>query len=697
MASEILSDLPDLPTRTQWVRDTRRLVHPRSDALLAVDRQLENYTLIKRAYDAACAKLENSNVYMQSDLSAPHRLFMDAANAHGQVVTAFQALENAHENWGEGHESRNRKGALDDLRNRLEAGRDTIEQGRQRLQEATAELAVPPVIHMVWNGAEPREDMLRKAKIMEMVHPDHQINIWSDRENLLANDFRRETAKLRDGAGKFGPENDPALDARVERWKNDPQLTEGLDAKLAGEPWAQEKLQQRRAALQNMQNVFAGPANRTRLRDVGECWQEGREYVQTEGALSMDERRRLKAGYRFEVGQRCNFGASSDIARDVILHDEPGKYLDYDKSPPVRGFSGLIDAYNTALDGHLRAQAAAKGRPDTSPVQVPPNLQAMQNNYRFLHDTFRDDSVPQPIDLARRGHQVLGIEGYRLLIDAAREHIDQFVPRTDGTLPAKQHDSQNAMLEHVKQFDSTGRLQSAFQHWQGGVHSVQDGYEQIPAVRVTKLMFKMLELRPGGGAVINSVQATSTPAARGLTMLIRSKMDTLAEMHKPEYKRVYMDDSERNRSGYIDSTVLSTGPGALTNNEALLQGLRDRCGAAGRGSDFMKIPSTHFPNPSTSELDTSWAQAQKRPTSTEHSTGWGSVVGTAPITDFSNLHPTLVKVLESTGIRTPSVQRSEISREREQLPLRRAGESSRSSALDSEGEASQQRGRVRGR
>jgi hypothetical protein len=695
MASEILADLPDLPTREEWVRETRRWVHPRSDELKAFDRALDNYARLQRDYNAARTAVESTNVYMQADLSQPHRLFMDAANAFGQAAAAFQALDNAHQNWGEGHDSRNRKGALDDLRTRIEAGRDAIQQGRDRLQEATVELEAPKVIHMVWNGSEPREDVLRKAKIMEIVHPDHTINLWADKESLLANDFRRETAKLREGAGKFGPEDDPAITARMERWKNDPHLSEGLDVKLAGEPWAQEKLQQRRAALEHMSEVFAAPTSRTQLRDVGERWQEGREYVNAPEALTMDERRQLRAAYRFEAGQRCNFGASSDIARDVILHDEPGKYYDYDKSPPVKGFSGLIDAYNTAVDGYLRAQVSARGRPDNSAVRVPPDPQAMQANYNFLRNTFRDDSVPQPIDIARRGAQVLDAPGYRFLIGAAREHIDQFVPRPDGTLPAKQHDSHAALLEHVNQFDSTGRVQEAFKQWAGGVHSVQDGYEPIPAIRVSKLMFKMLELRPGGGAVINSVQATSTPAARGMTMVIRSKMERLEEMRQPENKRLYMDDSERNRRGNIDTTVLASGPGAVTNNEPLLQGLRDRCGAAGRGSDFMKVPYSHFPNPSLSELDTSWAPAApKRPTSTEHSTGWVSAVGTAPITDFSDIHPTLVKLFEASGIRTPSVQRSEISREREQLPQRRAGEPSRSSEVSLDSEGQPKRGRA---
>ncbi len=61
----------------------------------------------------------------------------------------------------------------------------------------------------------------------------------------------------------------------------------------------------------------------------------------------------------------------------------------------------------------------------------------------------------------------------------------------------------------------------------------------------------------------------------------------------PEEKgglRAYMDDSPANRGNFMATTILSTGPGQVTNNIELLMQLWGKCGIVGKGSPLMTIP-----------------------------------------------------------------------------------------------------------
>jgi hypothetical protein len=345
-----------------------------------------------------------------------------------------------------------------------------------------------------------------------------------------------------------------------------------------------------------------------RIRDVAELWQAEREFPANEDALTWQDRVNVKQGYGLEVGMRLCFAAASDRARDLIVHDEPGQWLDIDKRPPIKEFGKLIDAYNTALDKEMRSRmAAANISPSARKVSVPPDPEVMAADYKKL----KPADLPRPIRPSL-GQDLLDLEGYRLLVDATREHIDPYVPRPDGTFPERRHDRLDALAAHLGSFDRDGHALQAFQNWAANVNSLDQGYGRFPQLKVARLAFKMLEIYPGQGAQASAVLATSTAGARAVSLMVRDKTQTVNRVFEEKGGlRSYMDDSAANRSDFITTTILSTGPGQVTNNEKLLMELRDECGIVGKGSPLMTVPYRHFENPSTSEIDISWAP-QKR-------------------------------------------------------------------------------------
>jgi hypothetical protein len=612
MVSTVLPDFPELGISYQdWLRDTELPLNQPRKSVRTVDRNFHSCESAAQGYSVARDNIQSLEGYRLLRAGPnEQRLFDVAVRSFHEAAAAWDGLRASFEEWSrsDSGERRNARNAVTRLQAGLDAGVPVIARGRDLIKEATEEIDVANVFHLGWVGGEPTDEVMRKAIILSRVHPDASVNIWIDKENLLAGDWKRQTEALRSDR-QFTVDNDPAIDARLDIWKDDRNFTAGLDAKLVSDPVFAERLASHRERLEHLQRALPGESfPGIRIRDVAELWQEGREFPANPAALTWQDRMNVKQGYRLEVGMRLCFAAATDRARDLIVHDEPGQWLDIDKRPPIKEFGKLIDAYNTALDRQLRSRmAAANITPSARRVSVPPDPELMQADYKKL----KPADLPRPIR-ASQGHELLDLEGYRLLVDATREHIDPYVPRPDGTFPERQHDRLDALAAHLGSFDPDGHALQAFQNWAANVNSLDQGYGRFPPLKVARLAFKMLEIYPGQGAHINSVLATSTAGARAVSLMVRDKTETVNRVLEEEGGlRSYMDDSPANRDYFITTTILSTGPGQVTNNEKLLVELRDKCGIVGKGSPLMTIPYRHFENPSTSEIHTSWAPQRR--------------------------------------------------------------------------------------
>ena len=616
MASKVFIDLPELISCQEWLRATASLEHPH-ETLRALERALRSYETATQQYRVVRDKLQDvPGKYLIQSGPDEQKLFDAVLRSFDTAAAAWDGLEAPLQEWFRNNDGRGAspvREAVNRLKETLDTRAPLVARARHLIKEATEEIAVPNVFHIGWFGSEPTEEVVRKAIILARLHPGAAVNLWVDQENLLAADWKRHTEALRSN-GPFNMANDPAIESRLSHWQADENLAKGLDARLLSNPAFAERRNTQLAELERLQKRLQKrlPGDsfpRIRIRHVSELWEPSRPFLAHEEALTWQDRVNVRQAYCFEVSIRLCFAAAADRVVDLIVHDEPGQWLDIDSGPVIKGFRTLVDAYNTALDKELRVRIAASHlRARKRAARVPPDPEAMQVDY----DTLRQTDLPRPIrpSLGRRLPQ---LEGYRLLLDAAREHLDAYVPKTDETLAENRDIRRRALAAHLRSFDRHGRVLQALQNWAANINSLEQGYERIPPLRVARHAFKMAELYPGEGAHDNSVLATSTAGARAVTFMARDKTHSFGRLcQKEQSLRAYLDDSAANRKNFVN-----TGPGRVLESEMLLKALRDTCGIVGQGSPLITIPARHLDNLETSETNTSKACAAAPQTSAE--------------------------------------------------------------------------------
>ena len=610
IASKIFIDLAEAIPHQAWLRDTASLAHPH-ETVRALERALRSYQTAAQQYRVTRDKLQNlPGKHLIQSGPYEQELFDAALQSFNAAAAAWDGIGASLQEWTRNNDSREvgpLRDAVSRLKGTLDRGAPLIARARYLIKEATEEIAVPNVFHMGWFGGQPTEEVVRKAIILARLHPGAAVNLWVDKGNLLAADWKRHTEALRSN-GQFTVANDPAIDIRLRNWQDDRNLTQGLDAKLLSDSTFAERRDRQVAGLEQLQKLLPGESfPRIRIRNVNELWDASRAFPAHEDALTWQDRVNVRHGYCFEVSIRLCFAAAADRVVDLIVHDEPGQWLDIDRGPTIKGLRTLVDAYNTVLDRELRSRmTAAHVRARKREVRVPPDPEVMQVDF----DALRQTDLPRPIRPSL-GRRLFELEGYRLLVDAAHEHIDAYVPKADGTIPECGDTRRRALAAHLGSFDRDGHVLQALQSWAANVNSLEQAYESIPQLRVARHAFKMAELNPGRGAHDNSVLATSTPGARAVTFMVRDKTYSFGRLYQNEQSlRTYLDDSAANRKNFAN-----TGPGRVMDSEMLLRALRDTCGIVGTGSPLMTIPARHLENLETSAMNTSKASAgapQKR-------------------------------------------------------------------------------------
>ena len=616
MASKVFIDLPELISCQEWLRATASLEHPH-ETLRALERALRSYETATQQYRVVRDKLQDvPGKYLIQSGPDEQKLFDAVLRSFDTAAAAWDGLEAPLQEWFRNNDGRGAspvREAVNRLKETLDTRAPLVARARHLIKEATEEIAVPNVFHIGWFGSEPTEEVVRKAIILARLHPGAAVNLWVDQENLLAADWKRHTEALRSN-GPFNMANDPAIESRLSHWQADENLAKGLDARLLSNPAFAERRNTQLAELERLQKRLQKrlPGDsfpRIRIRHVSELWEPSPPFPAHEEALTWQDRVNVRQAYCFEIGIRLCFAAAADRVVDLIVHDEPGQWLDIDSGPVIKGLRTLVDAYNTALDKELRSRiAAAHLRPRKREARVPPDPEIMQ----FDYDTLRPADLPRPIRPSQ-GHRLLRLEGYRLLLDAAHEHMDAYVPKADGISSEPQDTRRHALAAHLGSFDRDGHVLQTLAGWAANINSLEQGYASIPPLKVARHAFKMVERYPGAGAHDNSVLATSTAGARAVTFMVRDKTHSFGKLYQNEQSlRAYLDDSAANRKNFVN-----TGPGRVLESEMLLKALRDTCGIVGQGSPLITIPARHLDNLETSETNTSKACAAAPQTSAE--------------------------------------------------------------------------------
>jgi hypothetical protein len=570
MASEILPELPSLPTAESWMRDTAVRGQFRSAPLKQLDTALQNYETSGKEYNAI-RKAYNEGTVEFSEAAGAFDL---AARKYGATADAFNTVATTSAAWGPSHPSRNTTNAVDNLRNDIDTGSRAIEAGRQSLRQASLEFDVPKKINLIWVGGPPPDPVLKAARIWAHSQPGAQVNVWVDRNNLLGSDFRGYTAGLRKRrSDDVNAQNDTAVDERIKTWKDDRYYRKGLDEKIIG--LNDTVFRTVRNGHLDAIEKFAKSANgQFNIRDVSELWQHQGKPLGPD-ALTAQDRQDLQKAYQREVGERLNFGAASDIVRLVVLHDEPGQYRDVDVLPPIRGLNKLFDAWNSALN-----DAKSQRNPNANTLELSP----------------------------QRGLTLLRNPSYVLLIKAVEEHIATIHPDTiRGALigPPPQQDY-NDLLKSAGQFGGAKRVQAAFDAWSGSARTLRHAFEEVPKLQVGANRFKALQVTATGTTCSNAALATSTAGAGALAEWARAVV-RLSNNEAQSNTRKYYSDCAENRGWYRDITINTTGPATLKRlDDKFPDKLRTIYGVSSMDSDRVKIPYTHAPNPSTAELKSDW-------------------------------------------------------------------------------------------
>jgi hypothetical protein len=457
---------------------------------------------------------------------------------------------------------------------------DHIDQGRKEIKAANDELdecfksnsalrelvlgreePVPRTIHLVWVGGVPKDDVTSAAKVWADSQRGVTVNVWVDGKNLLANLFKEKTEEHGAGSARrkvwekaSEQAHDEGLDALLLHKSQTGTIDDSL-ANLAGE---KKKLDEDLKTFETELGRASVPSDsQIKIRDVSELFGARAENRIVERSLSEIERRQLQQAYQFEVQQRCNFAAGSDIVRILALHDNPGLYVDIDLTPPIKGFGELI-----------------KGLDYLTPPE----------------EGWRDRLTREPV--------------YQFLVAAAEEHINGVVSGRESG-PAR-----DALWTHLESTSTATlpKLKDEFDKWAARI-SPKQAFEELAPLKVRENMFKAFDVIGTGVASINSVLATSREGAGAIAELGRAAIEKTTEAKKDENINRYMNENDV--ASYRDETIFSTGPG-------LFSLVAERFHIE-TNDESMVIPADIFPHPSTAERHCSWAPLKAAVTAAERS------------------------------------------------------------------------------
>lgn len=393
-------DAPALPTAKRWVEETtlwrsRVGLGKRSEELQVLDRAVERLDNALKALargNGAAQDLENEvvdalvelkeakNAWLEpkdyrtarlnealfTELETLDRLighvadldFEDPALDPAQLemlqtgrsrLLANLALSSAMKSYGAAEDP-----AFEEFQRMTEAMIHAENVGAPLLMEANvaelkASMTPPKVIHLIWVGGVP-EKAVNAARLWAEANPDCVIKIHTDRNNLLAGQFRRETAELRGPLGDEGRlgATDQTLATRERMWGHMQSVVHHEDP-LHEEP---DDLIAEMLDLGNQNHVLTDVRGRyneavasisdlpnVEFSDVSELWN-----VQNyDGIEGVDEEllRDMQMNYQREVTGRCNLAAAVDLLRVLVLMKEPGYYMDVDLRPPMK--NDLLD------------------------------------------------------------------------------------------------------------------------------------------------------------------------------------------------------------------------------------------------------------------------------------------------------------------------------------------------------------------
>ncbi|MGQ5522334.1 TcdA/TcdB catalytic glycosyltransferase domain-containing protein [Chitinimonas sp. PSY-7] len=467
------------------------------------------------------------------------------------------------------------------------------------------EVEIPKTIHLAWVGSVPPDDVLKSAKIWANSQPDCQVNIWTDKNNLLANDFRKSTAAMREEVD-LSTAPDPAIATRIRTWKDNADYATGLDALLTAQHSSlTSKLTTYQQDLDSLATRLSEANSQIAIRDVSELLVNHRQgsLSGTPGSLSAADRNTLRKAYQRELGERCNPAAASDIVRLVAVHDEPGLYVDTDITPPIAEFPKLADSLKAAG------------------IDMPVNSSNdLLNNQTYLH-----------------------------VIAAVEERIDQLSLGPDSKI-SPQGPEYDKLIAFAESIGKAGEVRSAFDAWSDDIKhrianpAIGTAFEKLDSINVAPVLFKVRQLSTIGGASSNSAIATSRADAPALAKWAKKIGElTEAAVATPEKKHRYYNDLD---GDYKDRTLNTTGPASLNMNLLLTNELKE-FGILKEHSSII-IPFRNFPNPGRAEMDHSWLQKPDAHSHTAPST-------TPPGSSSSSVQPQRRASSERTDVISPQL------------------------------------------
>ncbi len=596
MSPDSLPELPVLPSSEEWQRNTAVPLQRRSRALRTVDSALDEYDDSRETYR------ERREEFIQRPSAQTFKealnSYTGASQAFDQAANNFQEVSRAFNDWGPGHDSRNRRNAVTGLSQRLQEGQAAIDNGRRSIQAGLDNSGepIPSKVHLAWFGGVPGPDVIKSAAVWAQSQ-GAKVDIWVDSKNLLASDFKRSTADLRQGQ-QWDSSNDPAVTARIDMWKNATAADRdnGLDARWAAASQPAAGLRAQKWQQLQQLNATLGQGN-IRLRDVNELFAPQNPPRQ-QGSLSPNDRAGLKESYQREVSERCNFAAAADIVRLVALHDKPGLYVDTDITPPIRGFKPMVETWNRALTESYN-RADPRNPLPTQPVDVP----KLKERWEHAGHNFQQ----QPINPAI-GMRQLDIPAYRHLVAAAEEHVELVHQGTHQSGPNAHRPAYQALAAYTATIDPTNQVTRAFDAWSQNTNSLGDAYERIKPIHVEPMLFKAFQMTMSRSADSNGIIASSTPGAYAMAQWGREVTEaTRAAVRTPEATRRYFNELDPN---YREQTVMTTGPGQLGMGSPLSEKLGQELGIPNRRSPLIMIPYSAFPHPSMAERTPSWLPQQ---------------------------------------------------------------------------------------
>lgn len=594
MNPDQIPDLPNLLTQQEFERNSGAWTAfaGRSAAIQGIATSIGSYHAERQAY------VQSRDAFLRQPTS---QNFAALTGAFNKARKSHEGLRMRMSQWGpNAHDARGATQGVQDLWNQLQQGAPDIDTGTRMLQGASMSLGseplAPKVNHQIWVGGLPPQAVISNAQHWRAT--GHEVNLWTDRNNLLNNVYRKASSQPSTGESQ----QDQAIAARHLLWDkaDEQQRLGGFDARLvARQPHYQQQLEQAQQQLSSLQ------IQGVQKRDVSELFAP-QSPPQGKQALSQQDRNKLQLAYQREMGLRFNLAAGSDLLRPIILHDNPGIYTDYDVAPPVKGMPGLVNTWNGVVAQRLNARQQAPRNERLSTTNPDYNLIERQREKLDPHKKF----TPEPIPVT--GNARLRIEPYQYLQRAVEEHLSELETgvRSNGV-------HRQALAGYADQYDPEQRMMREFDSWRSKTTRLDDAFEPIPDVRVPANSFRALSTsgafgEMGSMANSNQVLASSTAGAEHLAEYARHLVKNTNQKYalrnsEKDYKKyqMYMDDSPGNSAQYESDTLYTTGPAAVGEffNAKKIK----------PGDTSVQLPHSHLGNFTSDETKSTWLRRPEVP------------------------------------------------------------------------------------